>query len=102
MKITSIIQSVRNTWRDWRGFKDRTGSWPILSIVASLLLSIVELGIVAVVVWVAVKNRWSEARMFWFALPFLLAFVVVWDRVKKAIRIHELQEYRHSKRRRLP
>src|SRR5690348_7389293 len=94
--ITSSLRDWAATLRKWREFRQETGTWPLLSIVASLLhaMSLVVGG--GYLIWYAGEHNWSKNHFALILCVVLLPYVLVWAWLQNKIYIGEVRRARHQ------
>ena len=80
--------------RDWKRYRQQTGEWPVLSIIAALIQGVVLSGCGLFTVVFAVEHDWPKAKFLLVFVCLLVAELCVWDRIQKKIRLKELRSYR--------
>ncbi len=91
------ITRATKTIRDWRQYRRRAGTWPILSIAGHVLHFAALLGVIAFMVWYGVGHNWSKPTLLLVSLPVILVEGVLWDSFRKGIRLRELVSYRNRR-----
>lgn len=93
-EITSSLRDWAATLRKWKQFRQQTGKWPLFSIVASLLHTIVLVVGGVFLIWYGDQQGWSKNRLTLILLVVLLPFVLVWAWLHDKIYLSELRRAR--------
>lgn len=99
-KRASLFPTVTRaleTLRDWRRYRRRTGVWPVLSMVGQVLHFAAWLGVIAFMVWYSVEHKWSKTTSLLATLAVILAEMLLWDTIRKRIRLREILAYRNRR-----
>src|SRR5882762_7881466 len=100
MGIYSITTSLRDsaaTIRKWKEFRRETGTWPVLSIVASSLRIIGFVVGGAFLIWFSEKHRWSKNHFALILLAVVLPYVFAWAWLQDKIYLGEIRRARRKR-----
>jgi hypothetical protein len=95
-ETTSSLRDWAATIRKWKQFRQQTGKWPLFSIVASLLHTIVLVVGGVFLIWYGDEQGWSKNRFALILLGALLPFVFVWAWLHDKIYLSELRRARRQ------
>jgi hypothetical protein len=95
--ITSSLRDWAATIRKWKEFRRETGTWPLLSIVASSLHTMGYVVGVVFLIWYSEKHRWSNNHFALILLVVLLPYVFVWAWFQNKIYLSELRRARSQR-----
>ena len=79
-------RDIRDTFRDWRAFKHRTGRWPILSVItyASLWLGLIA-GVILLLVY-SEHHSWTKPRLMLVLMATVVPLAALWETLERAAR----------------
>jgi hypothetical protein len=92
--ITSSLRDWAATVRKWKEFKRETGTWPLLSIVASTLHTLGFAVVAVFLIWYSEEHRWSDNHFVLILLVVLLPYVFAWAWLQNKIYLVELRHAR--------
>jgi|SRR5580658_673036 membrane protein YdbS with pleckstrin-like domain len=85
------IRDFRDTLREWRAFKHRTGRWPVLWVITYALLWIGLITGVVLLLLYSEHHSWTRPRLMLIVLATLVPLAVVWETVERAVRLVEMR-----------
>jgi len=87
------IRDFRDTLREWRAFKHRTGRWPVLSVITYASLWIALITAVVLLLLYSEHHSWTKLRLMLIVLTSLVPRAVLWEAVERAVRLVEMRRY---------
>jgi hypothetical protein len=92
--ITSSLRDWAATVRKWKEFRQETGTWPLLSILASSLHTMGFVVGVLYLIWYSEKHRWTTNHFTLILVAVSVPYVFVWAWLRDKIYGAEIRRAR--------
>lgn len=99
MSLYTIATTLRDwaaTTEKWKKFWEETGSWPVLSIAASLLHTFGFVFGAGFLIWYSGKHRWTNNHFVLILAAALFPYIFGWNWLRRRIYLGELRRARHE------
>ena len=91
--IVTLVRDTVDTITDWRLLHDRTGYWPMWSILSKISV----IPFFAVFLWIATRFAWGR-RIPWYGYVVLLLIIGIWAVLDEKVQRIERKSLLHRKR----
>jgi hypothetical protein len=92
------LRRIRETFEDWKHYRNETGEWPRRSICFYFLHLVVELAVLLLIIWYSLQHGWSKGMFIVVLIMVVTVDVFLSNWLQNKIRLSEITRYRHARR----